>query len=94
MKSQVAPVKLGRAYVMNGRPYVVGLLNFSRARLDPLFRKRKEIVSRLHGYSKTIHTTPPSVSIAAGAVLETVTVEPRRRPKPQPVNPNQQTFRI
>ena len=94
MKSRTARVQLGRHYLYQGRLYKVGLLNFSRARLDPMFKKTRHIVSRLHDYTKEIHTTPPCVNITAGAELETVQVEPRRRPKPQPENPAQQTFRI
>ncbi len=38
-------IQQGRAYLYYGRPYRVGMLNDCRARLDPLFRRRKKIVS-------------------------------------------------
>lgn len=54
------PIRLGKNYLLNGKPYRVGLLNFCRARLDPCFRVRREIVSRLHDIHRTIYATPPS----------------------------------
>ena len=84
----------GRAYIMNGRPYTVGLLNFSRARMDPLFRKRKEIISRLHDIRRTIYARPPSVSISPSAQLVPVQVEARHRAPHQQPDPKQPTFRF
>ena len=64
------PLKEGEAYIYNdGKLYRVGLLNACRARLDPLWRKRRVIVSRLHDTRAEVLSTPPSVSISASALL-------------------------
>ena len=63
-------LKAGEAYLYsNGKLYRVGLLNQCRARLDPLWRKRREIVSRLHDTRAEVLSTPPSVNISAGSLL-------------------------
>ncbi|MBU4461143.1 MAG: hypothetical protein KJ579_11285 [Verrucomicrobia bacterium] len=65
----------GRVYLfLDGKPYRAGLVNACRVRLDPLFRKRREIVSRLHDTRRTIYAQPPSISISPGAKLVPVTV--------------------
>jgi len=67
---QPQPLKAGEAYIFSdGKLYRVGLLNACRARLDPLWRRRRAIVSRLHDTRAEILSTPPSVSISAGARL-------------------------
>jgi hypothetical protein len=64
------PLKEGEAYLYSdGKLYRVGLLNQCRARLDPLWRKRREIVSRLHDTRAEVLSTPPSVSISTAAML-------------------------
>ena len=63
------PVRLGKTYLVNGKPYRVGLLNFCRARLDPCFRVRREIVSRLHDIRHTIHAKPPSQNMCNSVTL-------------------------
>ena len=64
------PVKLGKVYLYpDGKAYRVGLLNACRARLDPLYRKKRIITDRLRGKSVSILTTPPSVSISPAAEL-------------------------
>ena len=64
------PMKEGEAYLFsNGKLYRVGLLNACRARLDPLWRKRRVIVDRLHETRVEILSTPPSVNISAGTCL-------------------------
>ena len=74
-KPTVERLQLGKAYhYCDGKAYRVGLLNECRARLDPLFRKRRTITSRLHGVSVTIHATAPSVSISAMSMLPPVRV--------------------
>ena len=62
-------VRPGKVYRYQGKPYAVGLRNDCRARLDPLWKKRREIVSRLHDIRRTISATPPSVNVAANATL-------------------------
>ena len=65
----------GRVYLYwDGKAYRAGLVNACRVRLDPLFRKRREIVSRLHDTRRTIYAQPPSISISPGAKLVPVTV--------------------
>lgn len=66
------PVRLGKTYLFTGKPYAVGLLNDCRARLDPAFKIRREIISRLHDIRRTIYTTPPSVSISTTATLSPI----------------------
>ena len=63
------PIRLGKNYLLNGKPYRVGLLNLCRARLDPCFRVRREIVSRLHDIRRTIYATPPSQNICISVTL-------------------------
>ena len=63
------PIRLGKNYLLNGKPYRVGLLNLCRARLDPCFRVRREIVSRLHDIHRTIYAAPPSVNVSANTAL-------------------------
>ena len=62
-------VRPGKVYRFEGKPYAVGLKNECRARLDPLWKKRREIVSRLHDIRRTIYATPPSVNVSANTVL-------------------------
>ena len=65
----------GKVYMyFDGKPYRVGLLNECRARLDPLFRKRRVITDRLHDKTVTIHSTPASISISAASKLWPVIV--------------------
>lgn len=65
----------GKVYLYHdGKPYRVGLLNECRARLDPMFRKRRVITDRLHDKTVTIHSTPASISISANAKLWPVIV--------------------
>ena len=65
----------GKAYLyFDGKPYRVGLLNECRARLDPLFRKRRVITDRLHDKTVTIHSTPASISISPACKLWPVLV--------------------
>lgn len=60
----------GKAYwYHDGKPYVAGLVNPCRVRLDPLFRKKREIISRLHDTRRTIYSRAPSISVAAGVKL-------------------------
>ena len=66
---QPETVSLGKVYRYQGKPYAVGLRNDCRARLDPLWKQRREIVSRLHDIRRTISATPPSVNVAANATL-------------------------
>ena len=74
-KPTTEPLQLGKAYhYCDGKPYRVGLLNECRARLDPLFRKRRTITDRLHGLTVTIHAAAPSVSISANSMLPPVRV--------------------
>ena len=71
-------LKKGRVYMFfDGKPYRVGILNDCRARLDPLFRKRRIITDRLKGTSVTIHSTPASISISNGCKLTPVIVRSR-----------------
>ena len=64
------PLKEGAAYIYSdGKLYRVGLLNACRARLDPLWRKRRTIISRLHDTRAEILSTPPSISISTAASL-------------------------
>ena len=64
------PLKTGEAYIFSdGKLYRVGLLNACRARLDPLWRKRRVIVSRLHDTRAEILSTPPSVNVSANTQL-------------------------
>lgn len=65
----------GRVYLyLDGKPYRAGLVNACRCRLDPMFRKRREIVSRLHDTRRTIYAQPPSISISPAARLVPVIV--------------------
>lgn len=66
---QPETVRPGKVYRYQGKPYAVGMRNDCRARLDPLWKKRREIVSRLHDIRRTISATPPSVNVAANATL-------------------------
>lgn len=63
------PVRLGKIYLFTGKPYAVGLKNECRARLDPAFKIRREIVSRLHDIRRAILATPPSVNISTNSTL-------------------------
>lgn len=64
------PVRMGKTYLFsNGKPYRVGLKNECRARLDPVFKIRREIISRLHDIRRTIYATPASVNISTNAAL-------------------------
>ena len=64
------PVKLGKVYLYpDGKAYRVGLLNACRARLDPLYRKKRIITDRLRGKTVSILTTPPSLNISPTTVL-------------------------
>lgn len=66
---QPETVRLGKVYRYQGKPYAVGLRNDCRARLDPLWKKRREIVSRLHDIRRTIYAAPPSVNVSANTAL-------------------------
>ncbi len=66
---QPETVRPGKVYRFEGKPYAVGLKNECRARLDPLWKKRREIVSRLHDIRRTIYATPPSINVSAGTTL-------------------------
>ncbi len=67
------PVKLGKVYLYpDGKAYRVGLLNACRARLDPLYRKKRIITDRLRGTTVSILTTPPSLNISPTSVLTPV----------------------
>ena len=67
------PVKLGKVYLYpDGKAYRVGLLNACRARLDPLFRKKRIITDRLRGKTVSILTTPPSLNISPTTLLTPV----------------------
>lgn len=68
------PIQAGKVYLFfDGKPYRVGLLNDCRARLDPVFRKRRVIVSRLHGTEVSILATPPSLNVSPRTVLSPIT---------------------
>ena len=75
---ETEPAKEGRPYLYRGKPYMAGLVNGCRVRLDPLFRTRRFI--RDHWTMRTVEipTRPPSVSIAALAELPPLLVTPRR----------------
>ena len=66
---QPETLRPGKVYRYQGKPYAVGLRNDCRARLDPQWRQRREIVSRLHDIRRTIYATPPSVNVSANTVL-------------------------
>ena len=66
---QPETIRPGKVYRYEGKPYAVGLRNECRARLDPLWKQRREIVSRLHDFRRTIYATPPSVNISANSTL-------------------------
>lgn len=66
---QPETVRPGKVYRYQGKPYAVGLRNDCRARLDPLWKKRREIVSRLHDIHRTIYAAPPSVNVSANTAL-------------------------
>jgi len=66
---QPETVRPGKVYHYQGKPYAVGLRNDCRARLDPLWKKRREIVSRLHDIRRTIYAAPPSVNVSANTSL-------------------------
>jgi len=67
--------KEGRVYLyLDGKPYRAGLVNACRCRLDPVFRKPREIVSRLHDTRRTIYAQPPSLNISPTARLVPVIV--------------------
>ena len=71
-------VEQGKPYIYRGRPYMAGLVNGSRCRLDPLFRTRRFIRDAWTMRTVELLIRPPSVSIAPRAELEPVIVEPRR----------------
>jgi len=66
---QPETVRPGQVYRYQGKPYAVGLRNDCRARLDPLWKKRREIVSRLHDIRRTRYSPPPSVNLSANTAL-------------------------
>ena len=70
--------KQGSAYFYNGRPYRAELVNFSRCMLSPLFRKKREIISRLHDYTRTIYASAPSVNISPNSPLVPVVIRRRK----------------
>ena len=72
-RTQPEPVKLGAVYLYEGRAYRVGLLNACRARLDPVFRKKRIITDRLRDKTVSILTTPPSLNISPASILPPVT---------------------
>ena len=68
-------IEQGKVYhYVNGKAYRVGLLNDCRARLDPIFRKRRIIVDRLHDKTVIIHSKPPSLNVSPETKLLPVTV--------------------
>lgn len=71
-------VEQGKAYRYRGKPYIAGLVNPCRCRLDPLFRSRRVIRDNWTMETVEILTRPPSVSIAAGAQLEPLIIERRK----------------
>ena len=71
--TQPEPVKLGQAYLYDGKAYRVGLINACRARLDPVFRKKRIITDRLRDKTVSILTTPPSLNISPASILPPVT---------------------
>ena len=66
---QPETVRPGKVYRYQGKPYAVGLRNDCRARLDPCFRVRREIVSRLHDIHRTIYAKPPSQNMCNSVTL-------------------------
>ena len=66
---QPETVRPGKVYRYQGKPYAVGLRNECRARLDPLWKQRREIVSRLHDIRRTIYATPPSQNMCNSVTL-------------------------
>ena len=63
-------IQQGRVYLAHdGRAYRVGIKNDCRARLDPLFTKRRVITDRLHDKTVTIHAKPPSLNISPNTML-------------------------
>ena len=66
---QPETVRPGKVYRYQGKPYAVGLKNECRARLDPKWKQRREIVSRLHDIRRTIYAAPPSVNVSANTAL-------------------------
>ena len=66
---QPETVRPGKVYRYQGKPYAVGLRNDCRARLDPLWKKRREIVSRLHDIRRTIYAKPPSQNMCNSVTL-------------------------
>ena len=66
---QPETVRPGKVYRYQGKPYAVGLRNDCRARLDPLWKKRREIVSRLHDIHRTIYAKPPSQNMCNSVTL-------------------------
>jgi hypothetical protein len=67
--TQPEPVKLGQAYLYDGKAYRVGLLNECRARLDPLFKHERTITDRLTARTVSILTTPASLNVSPSAIL-------------------------
>ena len=66
-------VQAGKVYLyLDGKPYRVGLLNTCRARLDPVFRKRRTITDRLHMKTVDILSTPPSLNVSPSSILAPV----------------------
>ena len=77
-------IQQGRAYLYYGKPYRVGMLNECRARLDPLFRDRRDITSRLHDFKRTIYAKAHSLNIAPNCELPPLVTRCARRPDPKP----------
>ena len=71
--AQPEPVQQGRVYLYEGHAYRVGLINACRARLDPVFRKKRIITDRLRDKTVSILTTPPSLNISPASILPPVT---------------------
>ena len=81
-------IQEGRCYLYYGKPYRVGMLNACRARLDPLFRQRKQIKSRLHDFERTIYAKAGSLNVSPSCELPPlVTRCARTRPDPKPAAP-------
>ena len=77
-------IQAGRCYLYYGKPYRVGMLNACRARLDPLFRQRKQIKSRLHDFERTIYAKAGSLNVSPSCELPPLVTRAARRPDPKP----------
>ena len=75
---ETEPVQQGKPYLYRGKPYMAGLVNGCRVRLDPLFRTRRVIHDPWKDAPVEILSRPPSVNIAAGAQLEPLVIVRRK----------------